>query len=455
LTATEADDRLTGGFIPIEEGMKILVVGNGGREHALVWKIRQSPLVQDVFCAPGNAGMAGLADCVPIDTSNIVEVADFAQTIKADLTVVGPELPMVLGMADEFARRGLAIFCPSRAAAELEGSKAFAREFMTRHKIPSPRYEICASREAAEAFMKKAPFGFPVVVKADGLASGKGTFIVKDAKEGNEAIAAMMSDKRFGSAGAKVVIEECLVGEEVSFLVFSDGSRVVPMVSVQDHKRLLDGDTGPNTGGMGTVSPSTGLTVELHKQIMQDIVLPTIAGMAAEGRKYQGVLYVGLMMTEQGPKVLEYNARFGDPETQVIMARLRSDIVPLLRDVANGHLHETRMEWAKEPAVCVVLASRGYPEAVETGMPIAGLDDLKSEHDVIVYHAATDTRDGKVVTVGGRVLGVTALGANLDAAIKRVYEVVARISFDGMQHRTDIGQKALARLHAPRPEARP
>ena len=435
--------------------MKILVVGNGGREHALVWKIRQSPLVQDVFCAPGNAGMAGLADCVPIDTSNIVEVADFAQTIKADLTVVGPELPMVLGMADEFARRGLAIFCPSRAAAELEGSKAFAREFMTRHKIPSPRYEICASREAAEAFMKKAPFGFPVVVKADGLASGKGTFIVQDAKEGNEAIAAMMADKRFGSAGAKVVIEECLVGEEVSFLVFSDGSRVVPMVSVQDHKRLLDGDAGPNTGGMGTVSPSTGLTVELHKQIMQDIVLPTIAGMAAEGRKYQGVLYVGLMMTEQGPKVLEYNARFGDPETQVIMARLRSDIVPLLRDVADGHLHETRMEWAKEPAVCVVLASRGYPEAVETGMPIEGLDGLKAEQDVIVYHAATDTREGKVVTVGGRVLGVTALGANLDAAIKRAYEAVSRISFDGMQHRTDIGQKALARLHAPRPEARP
>ena len=442
------------GFIPIEEGMKILVVGNGGREHALVWKIRQSPLVQDVFCAPGNAGMVGLADCVPIDTSNIVEVADFAQTIKADLTVVGPELPMVLGMADEFARRGMAIFCPSRAAAELEGSKAFAREFMTRHKIPSPRYEICASREAAEAFMKKAPFGFPVVVKADGLASGKGTFIVEDAREGNEAIAAMMADKRFGTAGAKVVMEECLFGEEVSFLVFSDGSRVVPMVSVQDHKRLQDGDLGPNTGGMGTVSPSTSLSVDLHKQIMQDIVLPTIAGMAAEGRKYQGVLYVGLMMTEQGPKVLEYNARFGDPETQVIMARMRSDIVPLLRGVANGHLHETRMEWAKEPAVCVVIASRGYPESVETGKIVAGLDELKSEKDVIVYHAATDLRDGKVVTVGGRVLGVTALGANLDAAIKRAYEAVGHISFEGMQLRRDIGQKALARLHAPRPEAR-
>jgi phosphoribosylamine---glycine ligase len=434
--------------------MKILVVGNGGREHALVWKIRQSALVQDVFCAPGNAGMQGLADCVPIDTSNIVEVADFAQTIKADLTVVGPELPMVLGIADEFARRDLAIFCPSRAAAELEGSKAFAREFMTRHKIPSPRYEICASKDAADAFIDKAPFGFPVVVKADGLASGKGTLIARNAAEGREAVAAIMSDKKFGSAGAKVVMEECLFGEEVSFLVFSDGSRVVPMVSVQDHKRLRDGDHGPNTGGMGTVSPCTSLSLDLHKQIMQEIILPTIAGMAAEGRKYQGVLFAGLMLTEQGPKVLEFNARFGDPETQVIMARLRSDLVPLLVDVANGHLRETRMEWAKEPAVCVVLAAGGYPDVVETGRTVFGLDALKGEKDVIVYHAATDLREGKVVTVGGRVLGVTALGANLDAAIRRAYEAVSRISFDGMQHRKDIGQKALARLHAPRPEAR-
>ncbi len=438
----------------INESMKILVVGNGGREHALVWKIRQSPLVQDLFCAPGNAGIAGLADCVPIDTSNIVEVADFAQTVKADLTVVGPELPMVLGIADEFARRGLAIFCPSRAAAEIEGSKAFAREFMTRHKIPSPRYEVCASREAADAFVERAPFGFPVVVKADGLASGKGTLIGRNAQEAHAAVAAIMGDRKFGSAGAKVVMEECLVGEEVSFLVISDGSRVVPLVSVQDHKRLLDGDHGPNTGGMGTVSPSTSLTVDLHKQIMQEIILPTIAGMAAEGRKYQGVLFAGLMITEHGPKVLEYNARFGDPETQVIMARLRSDIVPILAEIADGQLRETRLEWVKEPAVCVVLAAGGYPEAVETGRTIEGLDSLKGESDVIVYHAATDLRDGKVVTVGGRVLGVTALGANLDGAIKRAYEAVDKLSFPGMQYRKDIGQKALARLHAPRPEVR-
>jgi phosphoribosylamine--glycine ligase len=430
--------------------MKILVVGNGGREHALVWKIRQSPLVTELFCAPGNAGMEGLADCVPIDTSNIVEVADFAQTIKADLTVVGPELPMVLGMADEFHRRDLKIFCPSRAAAEIEGSKVFAREFMQRHKIPSPRYEVCTSREAADAFMDKAPLGFPVVVKADGLASGKGTIVAKDAASGKDAVAQLMSDKKFGAAGAKLVMEEFLPGEEVSFLVFSDGSRAVPMVSVQDHKRALDGDAGPNTGGMGTVSPSTHLSVDMHKQIMQEIILPTIGGMASEGRKYQGVLYAGLMITEQGPKVLEFNARFGDPETQVIMARMRSDIVPILDAVAEGDVKDHKIEWAKDPAVCVVLTAKGYPDAPETGKEVRGLDALKGQADVIVYHAATALKNGKVVTVGGRVLGVTALGANLDAAVHRAYEAVSRVSFDGMHYRKDIGQKALARLHAPR-----
>jgi phosphoribosylamine--glycine ligase len=428
--------------------MKVLVVGNGGREHALAWKIRQSPLVTELYCAPGNAGIAAQADCVPIETSNIVEVADFAQTIGADLTVVGPELPMVLGIADEFQRRGLSIFCPSRAAAEIEGSKAFAREFMQRHNIPSPRYEICTSSEAAQDFVIRSPFGYPLVIKADGLASGKGTLVVKDKGEARAAITEMMTDKKFGTAGAKLVMEEFLEGDEVSFLVFSDGSRVVPMVSVQDHKRLLDGDQGPNTGGMGTVSPSTSLNVDVHKQILQDIVLPTIGGMAAEGRKYQGVLYAGLMITEQGPRVLEFNARFGDPETQVIMARMRSDLVPVLQGVAEGQLKDTKIEWLKEAAACIVLASRGYPDGVETGKPIRGLDDLAGEQDVIVYHAATDRREGAVVTVGGRVLGVTALGANLDAAVQRAYEVVPKISFDGMQYRKDIGQKALARLHS-------
>ena len=430
--------------------MRILVVGNGGREHALVWKIRQSPLASEVYCAPGNAGIAAMADCVPIDTSNIVEVADFAQTIKSDLTVVGPELPMVLGIADEFSRRGLPIFCPSRQAAELEGSKAFARDFMDRHKIPSPRYAICASLEEAEDFAQKAPFGFPMVIKADGLASGKGTLTVDTAPEARSVITSMMAEKRFGTAGSKLVMEEFLAGEEVSFLVFSDGARVVPMVSVQDHKRIFDGDRGPNTGGMGTVSPATNLSVDVHKQIMQEIVLPTIGGMAAEGRRYQGVLYVGLMITDKGPRVLEYNARFGDPEAQVIMARMRSDLVPVLKGVAEGQLKETKIDWAKDPAVCVVLASRGYPDTPDTGKTITGMESLAGEGDVIVFHAATGRQDGAFVTVGGRVLGVTALGANLDAAIQRAYEAVGRLSFEGMQFRKDIGQKALARLHAPK-----
>ncbi len=430
--------------------MKVLIVGNGGREHALAWKVRQSPLVSELYCAPGNAGIAEIADCVPIDSSNIIEVADFAETVKADLTVVGPELPMVLGIGDEFVRRGLRIFCPSRGAAEIEGSKAFAREFMTRHNIPSPRYEVCVSLEEALAFVAKAPLGFPFVVKADGLAAGKGTVVVADAKEAKAVVEQIMAEKRFGSAGAKVVMEEFLKGEEVSFLVFSDGSRVVPMASVQDHKRALDGDQGPNTGGMGTVSPTTNISVDGHKRIMHEIVVPTIAGLAAEGRRFTGVLFAGLMITEQGPKVLEYNARFGDPETQVIMARMRSDLVPILDQCASGQLGETRLEWTKEPAVCVVLASKGYPDTPETGKPITGLESLKDWSDVIVYHAATKRDGGAVKTVGGRVVGVTALGANLEAAIARAYEAIGRIHFDGMQYRRDIGHRALARLHAPR-----
>lgn len=431
--------------------MRILIVGNGGREHALAWKIRQSPLVSDLYCAPGNAGVAEIADCVPIDASSIVEVADFAQTIKADLTVVGPELPMVLGIGDEFVRRGLDIFCPSRGAAEIEGSKAFAREFMTRHKIPSPRYEVCSSLEEALAFVKKVPFGFPFVVKADGLASGKGTAVVEEAKEAKALVEQIMAEKRFGSAGAKVVMEEFLQGEEVSFLAFSDGARVVPMASVQDHKRANDGDEGPNTGGMGTVSPTTNISLDGHKRIMQEIVVPAVAGLAEEGRRFQGVLFAGLMMTEAGPKVLEFNARFGDPETQVIMARMKTDIVPILQQVAMGQLGEIRLEWVKEPAVCVVVASKGYPDAPETGRVVTGLETLKDWSDVVVYHAATKREDGQVKTVGGRVLGVTALGANLETAIARAYEAIGKIHFDGMTYRRDIGHRALARLQRARP----
>ena len=435
---------------PFGRHMKILLVGNGGREHALAWKIRQSSLVSELYCAPGNAGIAQIADCVPIDASSIVEVADFAQTIRADLTVVGPELPMVLGIGDEFVRRGLPIFCPSRGAAEIEGSKAFAREFMARHNVPSPRHEVYGTAEEALAFVDRTPFGLPIVVKADGLASGKGSVVAETADEARTAVTQMMEEKRFGKAGARVVMEEFLQGEEVSFLIVSDGARVVPLVSVQDHKRALDGDRGPNTGGMGTVSPATNLSLDVHKQIMQEIILPTIRGLAAEGRRFQGVLYAGLMMTESGPKVLEFNARFGDPETQVIMARMRSDLVPILQQAAAGQLGETRIEWAKEPAVCVVLASRGYPDTPETGKVVRGLESLKDWSDVVVYHAATKSEDGQVKTVGGRVLGVTALGANLESAIARVYEAVAKVSFDGMFYRKDIGHRALARLHAPR-----
>jgi phosphoribosylamine---glycine ligase len=425
--------------------MKILVVGNGGREHALAWKIRQSPLAPEVYCAPGNAGIAKVADCVPIDSSNIIEVADFAQTIKADLTVVGPELPAVLGIADEFHRRGLTIFCPSRAASELEGSKAFAREFMDRHKIPSPGHQVCTSIDEAREFLNTSKLGYPLVIKADGLAAGKGVVIAADKAEADAAVSEMMTDKKFGMAGARVVFEEFLNGEEVSFLVFSDGSKVVPMVSAQDHKRVNDGDQGPNTGGMGAVSPATNLSVDIHKQIMHDIIVPTIAGMAAEGRRYQGVLYAGLMLTDDGPKVLEYNTRFGDPEAQVILTRMKSDLVPILQGVADGHLPDTKIDWLKDSAVCVILASQGYPDSPQTGKVIHGLDGAGGE-DVVVFHAATAARDGHTVTVGGRVLGVTALGASLETAIQRAYESVPAITFEGMHYRKDIGQKALAHL---------
>lgn len=428
--------------------MRVLVVGNGGREHALVWKIRTSPLVKDVFCAPGNPGIAKLADCVPIETSNIVELADFAQQTAIDLTVIGPELPAVLGLVDEFQRRGLTVFGPTRAAAELEGSKAFAREFMRRHDIPGPRYAVVQALEEAQAVVAKGELGWPLVLKMDGLAAGKGVIIAKDAEEALATAARMLGERRAGAAAVKLVLEEFLRGDEVSFLALSDGARVVPLVSSQDHKRAFDGDQGPNTGGMGTVSPATQLSVEVHKQILQDIVVPTVAGMAQEGRRYQGVLYAGLMLTADGPRVLEFNARFGDPEAQVILARMRSDIVPLLQGVADGHLPEGQIEWAKEAAACVVLASRGYPDAPETGRPISGLEQLERLPDVVAFHAATARRDGQLVTVGGRVLGITALGANLEQAIQRAYEAAGKVSFDGVHYRRDIGQRALARLRS-------
>jgi phosphoribosylamine--glycine ligase len=355
---------------------------------------------------------------------------------------------MVLGIADEFQRRGLTIFCPTRAAAEIEGSKAFAREFMERHHIPAPRFAVCTSRAEAVEALASGRLGFPLVVKADGLAAGKGTVIAADRSAAQQAVDAIMGERRFGSAGDRIVLEEFLEGEEVSFLVFSDSSRVVPMVSAQDHKRALDGDLGPNTGGMGAISPATNLSLDGHKRVLNEVIVPTVAGMAAEGRPFRGVLYAGLMMTADGPKVLEFNARFGDPETQAILARMKSDIVPLLFDAARGQIGDTKVDWAMEPTVCVVVASRGYPDAVETGKPIHGLESLKGRKDVIVFHAATARRDAQTVTVGGRVLGITAMGANHEAAIEKAYEAIKAVSFEGMQYRQDIGRKALARLHA-------
>ena len=326
--------------------MKILVVGNGAREHAIVAKLRESSIgaVDEIYCAPGNAGIAKHARLVPIAASNTVELADFAQTIKADLTIVGPELPLVLGIVDEFKKRGLRIFGPTRAAAEIEGSKVFAREFLTRHNVPSPRYAICSSFDDAERILKEGKLGFPCVVKADGLTSGKGAVVCETREEATEAATAMLKGNRFGKAGERVVIEEFVAGEEVSFLVLCDGTRAVPLASVQDHKRLKDGDKGPNTGGMGTISPALNLKLELHKEIMSTIIIPTIAGLSKEGRSFSGVLFAGLIIATDGnPKVLEYNARFGDPECQVILARLKSDLASLLVATADGALAEVKV----------------------------------------------------------------------------------------------------------------
>lgn len=427
--------------------MKILVVGNGAREHAIVAKLRESAIgaVDEIYCAPGNAGIAKHARLVPIEASNTVELADFAQTIKADLTVVGPELPLVLGIVDEFKKRGLRIFGPTRAAAEIEGSKVFAREFLSRHNVPSPRYAVCDSFDDAERVLTDGTFTFPCVVKADGLTSGKGAIVCETREDALAAAVSMLRDKRFGKAGERVVVEEFIPGEEVSFLVLCDGSRAVPLASVQDHKRLLDGDKGPNTGGMGTISPALNLKLELHKEIMSTIIIPTIAGMAKEGRPFTGVLYAGLMIGADGrPKVLEYNARFGDPECQVILARLKSDLASLLMAVADGALSEVKVEWAKEPAACVVVASEGYPENVIKGREVRRVPD--SEDGLQILHAATTMDGGKLVTSGGRVFAVTATGATLPQALNRAYDAVAHIDFDGAQYRHDIGSAALKRL---------
>ena len=419
--------------------MKVLVVGSGGREHALCWKIAQRPDTE-VYVAPGNIGMVDVATLVNIKVDDIAGLVDFAKAEGIDLTVVGPELPLTLGIVDAFQEAGLACFGPNKAAAKLEGSKAFSKELMKKYGIPTAAFDTFTDVEKAKAFVDE--IGVPCVVKADGLAAGKGVIICMTREEADKAIEDMLTDHAFGDASATIVIEEYMVGPEVSVLAFADGKSVLPMVSAQDHKRIFDGDKGPNTGGMGAYSPAPVYTEALSAEVNKTIIEPTIAAMAAEGTPFTGILYTGLMLTEKGPRVLEYNVRFGDPETQPIMVRMKSDIVALFRACVDGKLDEATLEWHDEAAVCVIMASGGYPASSEKGVPIHGLDDIAAE-EAIVFHSGTAEKDGEIVTNGGRVLGVTAKDATIKGAIDKAYAAVEKINFDHMQFRRDIGARAL------------
>jgi phosphoribosylamine--glycine ligase len=423
--------------------MRVLVVGSGGREHALVWKLKQSPRIKQVFAAPGNAGIAELAECAEIGASEVRRLADFAVSRGIDLAVVGPEVPLTLGIVDEFEARGLRIFGANQKAAALEGSKVFAKRLMKKYKIPTGFFQTFYRAEDAKRYIQDV--GAPIVVKADGLAAGKGAIVCQTVKEALEAVRMIMEDRVFGDAGEKVVVEEFLSGEEASFLAFTDGETVLPMASSQDHKAVLDNDKGPNTGGMGAYSPAPVVTGAVHRKIMDQVMIPTVKAMAGEGRPYRGVLYAGLMIKGGEPRVLEFNARFGDPEAQPLLMRMESDLLPILEAVIDGRLHEVAIEWKPEPAVCVVMASGGYPGAYEKGKVITGLRAASRLKDVVVFHAGTALAGGKVVTGGGRVLGVTALGADIAEAIDRAYRAVEKIRWDGVHYRTDIGKKALAR----------
>ena len=419
--------------------MKVLVVGSGGREHALCWKIAQRPGTE-VYVAPGNIGMVDVATLVNIKVDDIAGLVDFAKAEGIDLTVVGPELPLTLGIVDAFQEAGLACFGPNKAAAKLEGSKAFSKELMKKYGIPTAAFDTFTDVDKAKAFVDE--IGVPCVVKADGLAAGKGVIICMTREEADKAIEDMLTDHAFGDASATIVIEEYMVGPEVSVLAFADGKTVLPMVSAQDHKRIFDGDKGPNTGGMGAYSPAPVYTEALSAEVNKTIIEPTIAAMAAEGTPFTGILYTGLMLTEKGPRVLEYNVRFGDPETQPIMVRMKSDIVELFQACVDGKLDEATLEWHDEAAVCVIRASGGYPASSEKGLPIHGLDDIAAE-EAIVFHSGTAEKDGEIVTNGGRVLGVTAKDATIKGAIDKAYAAVEKINFDHMQFRRDIGARAL------------
>ncbi|MFH2099189.1 MAG: phosphoribosylamine--glycine ligase [Pseudomonadota bacterium] len=423
--------------------MKILVIGSGGREHALVWKIAQSPRVKKIYCAPGNAGIARLADCVAINAEDVDSLLAFARENAVDLTVVGPEAPLALGLTDRFEKAGLAVFGASKAAARLEGSKSFAKRLMEKHGIPTAKGKSFTDPDKALAYVKKQ--GGPLVVKADGLAAGKGVLLCETEKEAAEAVAAVMLRREFGEAGSRVVVEEFLQGEEASFLAFTDGKTVLALPSSQDHKAAFEGDRGPNTGGMGAYSPAPVVDRFMEKKIMETVMLPTVRAMAAEGHPYRGVLYAGLMIHGDSLKVLEFNARFGDPEAQPLLMRLENDLVEVMEAVIAGRLDQIKLSVDPRPAVCVVMAAKGYPGKYEKGLPIAGLSSTGRMKDVVVFHAGTKTEGNRTVTSGGRVLGVTALGDDLPAAIQQAYKAVDKISWDGVFCRRDIGAKALDR----------
>ena len=423
--------------------MKVLVFGGGGREHALVWKLRQSPRVSKIYCAPGNGGIMDDAECVPADLKNLQSMVSLAEQLRPDLTVVGPELPLTLGIVDELQSRKLPVFGPRKRAAQLESSKSFAKAFLQRHHIPTSHYAICTSMDEVQKALSH--FSAPVVVKADGLAGGKGVVIAKNKDEACGVCAEMLSGRMLGPAGNKVVLEEFLKGDELSFLVLSDGERVVPLVAAQDHKRLNDGDTGPNTGGMGAFSTPSMLDDKMRDWLINHIARPVIAGMKQEGMEYRGILYCGLMMTARGPMVLEFNCRFGDPETQPIVMRMESDLLEALEASVEGRVSDGDFRWSQDGTVCVVMSAGGYPGTFEAGKWISGLDEARKIEGVKVFHAGTTRHDGKYFTAGGRVLGVTARGAELRTAVDRAYAAVERIKFDGAHYRKDIATKALKR----------
>ena len=421
--------------------MRILVIGGGGREHALVWKLAQSPQVDKIFVCPGNPGMKNLAECIALPLTDLEKVADFAQQEAIDLTVVGPEATLVAGIVDVFSKRGLAIFGPTAAAAEIEGSKAFSKQLMAKYGIPTAFFKVCEDIPTAKAYIEEK--GAPIVVKADGLAAGKGVVVAMTKAAALAAVDDMMGDLKFGGAGARVVLEEYMEGEEASLLAFTDGETIVPMLAAQDHKRVNDGDEGPNTGGMGAYAPAPVMTDILKEKCVELVLKPTIEAMKAEGRPYKGCLYAGLMIKGDDIKVVEFNARFGDPETQVVLPLLASDLVDVMLACAQGRLGEIEVKWSDAATVCVVMASGGYPESYKQGLPITGLEAAGALPDTIVFHAGTKEVDGEIVTAGGRVLGITAIGKDIRAAKNKAYAAVEHIKFTDAHYRHDIAWRAL------------